>query len=246
MAIKTDVAGQVDVGDTKTVEVSAEDASGNKLPSPSVEVTVTSPSGEEERFGNADMSEAERTYYLDLTFDEAGFWHVRIELTSAGSTEVEQGWVRAREKAAAKLAFFRPGDWHAYLPEGVMQAGPRRLMQLARRAERLIVRRYQETDAHRSDNLILDEYYGRDIRLDGYVEQESSERIDLGKSDPRLVEAMREAAARIAQFYARRPEEAEYVERRDQGERRVDYRDKDLPSSVFAPLRPFDERDSWF
>ena len=120
------------------------------------------------------------------------------------------------------------------------------LSRLAERAERKVLNRYRETDAHdNGQDLILDEYYGREIRLDGYVEQEDSEQIDLERSDDRLIEALRETITRIVEFWARKPDEAEHVSRLDQGERRVDFRDKGLPTSAFSPLRPFDERRVW-
>jgi hypothetical protein len=70
--------------------------------------------------------------------------------------------------------------------------------------------------------------------------------IDIGASDDRLVRALRATVARIVEFWVDRPDQAAHVARLDQGERRVDFRDKDLPSSVYAPLRRFDERDVWF
>lgn len=109
------------------------------------------------------------------------------------------------------------------------------------RAEHKVLDRYRETDT-RTDNLILDAYYDADIRLDGYVEDDQGD-PDTTNMDADLLFALRDAVARIVEFWVEKPDE--HVESKSQGARSVSFRDKDLDASVYSPLRPFDQRRIW-
>lgn len=115
---------------------------------------------------------------------------------------------------------------------------------LIQKAERKVLNRYREV-AGRSDDLILEDHYDSGIRLDGYVEADD-ETIDLQESDAALVDSLRAAVANIVEFWVDKPDEAEHVSRRVQGDRTVEFRDAALPSSVFAPLRSWDRRRAWY
>ncbi|MCS3827437.1 hypothetical protein GGP85_002907 [Salinibacter ruber] len=237
-------SGRVNVGDTKTIKVVAEDASGTKLPDPDVEVTTTSPSGSEATYTNKDMSEAERVYYLDLSFEEPGFWHVHIELSSAGSAEVQTGYVRAVATAPEQMDLLTREVWHEYLSEEAMAVGPERLQKLISAAEEKVVERYRETTP-RTDNLILEEYYDSDIRLHGWVEDDNDD-PDLQAMDEDLLDALRRVIARLVDHEVTSPDS--HILRIDQGERRVDYKPDagELPSGIYLPLTDFDERRRFF
>jgi hypothetical protein len=140
---------------------------------------------------------------------------------------------------------------------------------LIERAEVKTINRYRETRPEGRFQIegIDGEPLEEDVQLDGFVEPSGGgagmmgigplyphnspestgpKIIDLQASDERLVRALRATVARIVEFWVDKPDEAEHISRLDQGERRVDFRDKDLPSSVYAPLRRFDQRDVWF
>lgn len=110
---------------------------------------------------------------------------------------------------------------------------------LIEKAERKVINRYRETD-NRRDDLILDAHYGVDVRLDGYVEDEGQ--VDLEESDDGLIDALRATVAAIVEFWTDKPDASAHVDSMSQGDRSVSYRDKALPSSVYAPLQPYDER----
>jgi len=126
-----------------------------------------------------------------------------------------------------------------YLSSEAFQADELELM--VDRAERKVLGRYRE---HHRDSLILDAHFDNDIRLSGYVEANDGT-IDLNESDDKLIDALRAAVAAIVEFWVDKPDEAEHIESKSQGSRSVSFRQRDLPSSVFSPLRPYDERRSW-
>jgi hypothetical protein len=128
-----------------------------------------------------------------------------------------------------------------YLSSEAFQADELELM--VDRAERKVLGRYRETDT-RSDDLILDEHFGRDVQLEGYVEDDQGD-PDLQEMDAGLLDALRAAIAAIVEFEVDRPDEAEHVDSMSQGDRQVSFKDKSLPSSVFSPLRSFDRRSVW-
>jgi len=244
MAITTDLeAGHVNVGDTKTLEVFAEDSSDTELPDPEVEVTVTSPSGAEQVYTNNHLTESGRRYFLDFEFTEPGYWHVHIKVTSAGATEAESGFVRAITREPADLSLLTRDVWHEHLSEEAMEEGPDVLFGLIDEAERKVLNRYREVAAHPGD-LILDAHYDSNIRLDGYVE-DSNGNPDLQEMDSGLLGALRASIANIVEFWVDRPDEAEHIESVSQGDRSVSYRDGDLPPSVYSGLRPYDRRAVW-
>lgn len=136
-----------------------------------------------------------------------------------------------------------PPNYDSFLSESAMNADRLELMVV--RAENKVIDRYRET---RPDDRIED-YFGGSIeghmvQLDGWIESDDGT-LDLQQADDELLFALRDAVARIVEFWVDKPDEAEHIARKDQGDRRVDFRDKDLPSSVYAPLHRFDERDVW-
>lgn len=111
------------------------------------------------------------------------------------------------------------------------------------RAENKILDRYREV---RPDEQVAD-YFGESIegptvQLHGWLEEEQ-DNPDLDAMEDELVFALRDATARIVEFWVSKPDQ--HVESRSQGARSASFRDKDLPSSVYAPLRPYDEREGW-
>lgn len=131
-----------------------------------------------------------------------------------------------------------PPVYDKFLSEEAIDASRLELMVV--RAEQKVLGRYREVDNTR--DLILEAHYDADVRLDGYVENDDGD-PDLDQMDEELLFALRDSIARIVEFWAAKPDE--HVARLDQGDRRVDFRDKDLDASVYAPLRRFDERRAW-
>lgn len=106
------------------------------------------------------------------------------------------------------------------------------------RAERKVVDRYREIDA-RSDDLVRDVHYDADVRLDGWAETDEGD-PDVDAMDDGLLDALRTTIALVVEHVADKPDE--HVSRLRQGERTVEFRDKDLPSNVYRPLDRFDAR----
>ncbi|MCS3707186.1 hypothetical protein GGP62_002173 [Salinibacter ruber] len=234
---------EVTVGDERQLSVTP-DANLTKL-----EATFDPPSGEKTVYSLPDFDEDSGTYSLAHLFGEAGYWHVRIEAEAQVGQQAESAYVRAVSRETPDLEFFTRDVWPEYLSEEAMREDPTETMRLAEEAERRVIGRYREVSARTDDPLAFDTYgdvYHGDVQLDGFAEKDSSEQIDLEESDERLLDALRAAVANVIEWHAGRPDEAEHISRLDQGERRVDFRDKDLPSSVFSPLRPFDDRDPWY
>ncbi|WP_251961582.1 hypothetical protein [Salinibacter ruber] len=121
-----------------------------------------------------------------------------------------------------------------------------RLDLLIVRAETRVLNRYRETrpDGRFQIEGVDGEPLEQEVRLEGYRETDAGD-PDLQEMDEELLFAIRDTVARIVEHEAQKPDEAKHVERMDQGDRRVDFRDKDLPSSVFSGLRRFDERSAW-
>lgn len=114
------------------------------------------------------------------------------------------------------------------------------------RAENKTLDRYRETRPEGRFQIegIDGEPLEEDVQLDGWVEGDDGD-PNLNEIDSDLLFALRDVVARIVEFWVDQPDEAEHIERMDQGDRRVDFRDKDLPASVFQPLRRFDQRSVW-
>jgi hypothetical protein len=109
-----------------------------------------------------------------------------------------------------------------------------------------VVDRYRERLGHGGSPLHFDSVgAATEVQLHGWVESDDGT-LDLQEVDDELLFALRDVVARIVEFWVDKPDEAEHIERMDQGERRVDFREKDLDASVFQPLRRFDERDVYF
>lgn len=138
-----------------------------------------------------------------------------------------------------------PPHYDKFLSEEAMDASRLELMVV--RAENKVMDRYRETrpdgrfQIEGVDGGPLEE----DVQLDGWVESDDGT-LDLQEVDNDLLFALRDTVARMVEFWVDKPDEAEHVARKDQGDRRVDFRDKDLDASVFQPLRRFDERDVYF
>lgn len=113
------------------------------------------------------------------------------------------------------------------------------------RAENKTVDRYREVRPDGGFEIDLDgNPLEEDVQLDGWREDDNDD-PDLTKMDEELVFALRDTISRIVEHEVQKPDEAEHVSRKVQGARQVDFRDKDLPSSVYAPLRRFSEIDAW-
>lgn len=105
MALTLDISsGQVDVGDTKKLEVTPKDDAGTAIDVADLVVVFTSPagtattyaigaSGEETEIGSPVAS----VYTILHTFSTAGVWRVKVTATDAeDNVEVESGYVRVR------------------------------------------------------------------------------------------------------------------------------------------------------
>lgn len=111
------------------------------------------------------------------------------------------------------------------------------------RAENKVIDRYREVRPNdHVDDFFGGSIEGHDVQLDGWREDDNGD-PDVAEMDEDLLFALRDTISRIVEHEVQKPEEAEHVSRKVQGARQVDFRDKDLPRSVYAPLRPFDERD---
>lgn len=231
---------EVDVGDKKTLEVVSSDTAGNTLPSVSAEVVVSSPSAEETTYHSGDMRQSETALYLDVLFDEPGFWYLDVRITNAGGQESDNGYIRAVTKAPAEMSLLTREVWHDYLSEEAMAAGAARLQKLISAAEEKVLERYRETTP-RTRDLILEEHYDSDIRLDGWIETDQGE-PDLTAMDSELLDGLRRVVARLVGHEVTTPDS--HILRIDQGERRVDYKPDagELPSGIYLPLTDFDER----
>lgn len=232
---------EVTVGDKRQLSVSpdADDVVLSLL-----EAVFTAPSGTETTYAKSDFVEDSGTYTVSHKFDEAGFWHVRVVAEGGGGRDAESDYIRAVTRQPADLSLLTRDTWPTFLSEDVMTEDPEELMRLAERAERKVVDRYREVDTHTGD-LILDNHFDADVRLDGWAEDDQGN-PDLQEMDAGLLEALRESIANIVEFWVNKPNEAEHIESQSQGDRSVTFRDKDLPSSVYAPLRRFDDRSPWF
>lgn len=236
---------EVDVGDKKTLEVVTSDSAGNKLPSVEVEVEVVSPSGEAATYDKSDMRQSETAAYLEVLFEEAGFWHVRIEITNAGGQETDAGFIRAVSREREEMSLLTMEVWEKYLTEQALQEGPGKLQTLVQSAEERVIERYRETTPHASEAPILDAAYDADIRLDGWVEDEDGE-PDLEEMDAELLDAIRRVVATLVDHEAGSPDRD--ILRVEQGEREVEYNPDagELPADAFLPLTSFDIRTRYF
>jgi len=237
--------GIVDVGDRETLEVATFDSSDNALSSVAAEVLVSAPSGEETIYTESDMEDDGSSLLLDILFDEAGYWYLEIEAAAGGGQETDAGWVRAVERPPNDLRFFTRDVWPRHLSEESMQADPDRIIRIAAEAERTVTDRYRETrpDGRFTIEGIDGEPLEEDVQLDGWIEDDGT--IDLQETDDALINALRATVGAIVDWHLGRPDEAEHVSRKVQGDRTVEFREEDLPSSVFSSLRRFDERDVW-
>jgi len=237
----------VDVGDKKTLELISSDPAGNELSDVDAEVIVSSPSGESTTYDETDMTQNGASLFLEVLFDEAGYWFFDLQVTKAGGQESDSGFVRAITRAPADLRFFTRDVWPDYLSAEAMWEDPEEIMRLAAEAERTVVDRYRETrpDGRFQIEGIDGEPLEEDVQLDGWIEDDQ-DNIDLDRTDDALIDALRATVGAVVEWHLERPDEAEHVESKSQGDRSVTFRSKDLPSSVYGPLRRFDTRSSWF
>lgn len=229
---------RVDVGDKKTLEVVSTDSSGSKL-NVDAEVAVAAPSGASTTYTNADMTESDSTLYLELLFDEAGYWHVHVKVEEAGGQETDSGYIRAVTKAPVELQLLTRDVWHEHLSEDAMAEGPETLHPLIQAAEKRVIDRYREKSP-RTDNLIVESHYDNQVRLDGWVE--TNDDPDLQQIDSGLLDALRRVVASLVDHDVTSPDQ--HVLSMSQGDRSVDYTEDagELPSGMYAPLRPYDDR----
>lgn len=134
--------------------------------------------------------------------------------------------------------------WSDFLSDEAI--GADRIELLVKRAEKKVLDRYRETepDGRFTMEGVDGDPLEQSVQLDGWIEDDSGD-PDVQAIGEELLFALRDAIARIVEFWVDKPDEAEHVARMDQGDRRVDFRDKDLPSSVFSGLRRFDETGAW-
>jgi hypothetical protein len=129
-----------------------------------------------------------------------------------------------------------PDSQTTYLTDRAYQSDELDL--LIDRAERRVKSRYRE-NLSRNDFRLSG---GGEVRLDGWTEDDEGN-PDLEAMDDALLDALRASIAEIVEHWASRPAEAEHLESKSQGARSVSFRDDtDLPSAVYAPLRPYDTR----
>jgi len=231
---------EVTVGDARQLSLTP-DASLTSL-----EATFDAPSSEETVYELDDFTENGGTYTISHIFDEAGYWRVRVLAEALVGQEAESGFIRAISREPADLEFFTRDVWPEHLSAASMQADPTEIMHLAEQAERTVLDRYRETrpDGRFQIEGIDGEPLEEDVQLDGFVEDDQ-DNIDLDRTADALLDALRATVGAIVDWHLDRPDEAEHIEERSQGDRSVTFRDEDLPSSVYQPLRRFDERDVW-
>jgi hypothetical protein len=132
-----------------------------------------------------------------------------------------------------------PDSQTTYLTDRAYQA--EELDLLIDRAERKVVNHYRENRTRSNYGL-----GGWQVSLDGWAEDDDGN-PDLEEMDEGLLDALRASIAEIVEHWASRPDEAEHLTRKSQGAKSVTFSDDtDLPSSVYAPCRPFDERTVLF
>lgn len=242
------VDGRVDVGDKKTVEISTTDANGDPLTVTGAEVTMTSPSGQIDTYDKTDMREQGNALFLEVLFDEPGFWFAEIQVTNAGGQETDRRVYRAITREPADLSLMTRDVWHEHLAEDVMAEGPDVLQRLIDRAERKVVDRYRRENALHDDELVLEPpFFDGRVQLDGWEADDNGD-PDLGRMDDDLLAALRESISRVVEHWIRQPDDADYISSMSQGDRSVDFRERQLevPRSAYAPLRRFDHRDPWY
>ncbi len=98
MAITLDIStGQVDAGDTKTLNVHPKDVDGADVVPAALVAVFTPPTGDATTKNLGDFSLASGVYSVQFTFAIAGKWKIKITATDElGYTEVENGIVRVR------------------------------------------------------------------------------------------------------------------------------------------------------
>jgi len=135
-----------------------------------------------------------------------------------------------------------PPNYDKFLSEEAIDASRLELMVV--RAEQKVIDRYRETrpDGRFQIEGIDGEPLEEDVQLDGWIESDDGT-LDLQEVDNKLLFALRDSIARIVEFWVQKPDE--HIESKSQGDRSVTFRDKNLPTSVYTPLRRFDERDAW-
>jgi hypothetical protein len=132
-----------------------------------------------------------------------------------------------------------PNEWDDYLSDEVRSRSD--LSHLVQRAEWYVVDRYRE-DSGGHAPLHFD-YAGavEAVQLRGWA-TDADGNPDTSAMDAGLLERLRMTVAELVEHW-HKLEDTEEVESISQGNESVTFRDKpEVPSSAFAPLRPYDER----
>jgi hypothetical protein len=132
-------------------------------------------------------------------------------------------------------------EWDDYLSDEVRNRSD--LSMLVQRAEWYVVDRYREED-RRSE---VEDYfdggglYKQDVELDGWRVTDDGT-PDVQEMPDDLVDRLRTSISLLVRYW-HKLEDIEEVESISQGNESVSFRDRpQVPSSAFAPLRPYDER----
>jgi len=98
MAIALDISsGQIDVGDTKILNVTPVDADGAVVVLTALSVVFTPATGVATTKTLGDFTLVAGVYSVSFTFASAGRWNITITATDgAGQVEVEQGCIRVK------------------------------------------------------------------------------------------------------------------------------------------------------
>mgnify|MGYP000647889191 CR=1 FL=1 len=138
-----------------------------------------------------------------------------------------------------------PAEWPSYIAADVVGDVTDRIVD---RAERTIIERYREIDACCKPDYI-DDYFNGDlsrgtVQLSGWRE-EADGTPDVDAMPDRLVDALRDAIARLVEHRLTAPERGVVSESRGGRSRSYASRSSGVPPPVYAPLRPFDDRTPW-
>jgi len=135
-----------------------------------------------------------------------------------------------------------PSEWPTYIDPAVVDDVTDLRVD---RAERTVIDRYREDPGGPSED-VFDIVDGAPapVQLDGWAEQPDGT-PDVSAMDDRLVDALRDAVARLVEHRLTAPTQG--IQSESRGARSVSYaaRASGVPASVYAPLRPFDDRTPW-
>jgi hypothetical protein len=133
-----------------------------------------------------------------------------------------------------------PDQYDPFLPED-LRAAPR-IDHHVGRAEQIVLDRYREP-AYTPMAFRFSQTADAPVQLDGYAETASGT-PDPDSMDDGLLFALRTVIAAVVQRELTAPDTD--VKRYRQGEREVEYMQRaERPSSLYAPLRRYDQRTPW-